>query len=53
MELINKFLEFELLNIGTYHLKVSPLFLVLLIVIITKVVLIVIKQSIFRQQEFR
>ncbi len=50
MELINKFLEFELLNIGTYHLKVSPLFLVLLIVIITKVVLIVIKQSIFRNR---
>jgi small-conductance mechanosensitive channel len=50
MELINKFLEFELLNIGTYHLKVSTLFLVLLIVIITKVVLIVIKQSIFRNR---
>jgi small-conductance mechanosensitive channel len=50
MDLINKFLEFELLNIGTYHLKVSNLFMVLLIVAITKVVLIVIKRSIFRNR---
>tara|TARA_R110001592_G_scaffold38643_6_gene127402 strand:- start:2309 stop:3142 length:834 start_codon:yes stop_codon:yes gene_type:complete len=50
MDLINKFLEFELLNIGTYHLKVGSLFLVLLIIIVTKVVLIIIKQSVFRNR---
>ena len=49
MELLNNFLEFELLTIGNYSLKVSTLVSVLLILIITKIVLWVIKKSIFRK----
>lgn len=50
MELINKFLEFELIHIGTYSLKVSTLFLVLLILVLTKLALFIIKKSVFRNK---
>ncbi|MBM1104710.1 mechanosensitive ion channel [Aurantibacter crassamenti] len=49
MELINNFLEFELFSVGKYSLKVIALFMVLLIIIITKVILTLIKKSIFRK----
>ena len=50
MELFNKFLEFELFNIGNYYLKVSTLVFALLIIVITKVILWLIKKSIFRKR---
>jgi small-conductance mechanosensitive channel len=50
MEVINKFLEFELLSIGKYSLKFSTLFLVLMVIIITKVILWLIKKSLFRKK---
>ncbi|WP_111707846.1 mechanosensitive ion channel family protein [Lutibacter citreus] len=50
MELLTKFLEFEILSIGEYSLKVSALFLALLIVIITKVILWLVKKSLFRNK---
>lgn len=50
MEMLNKFLEFELLSIGKYSLKVSTLFLVLIIIILTKVILWLTKKSIFRKR---
>ena len=50
MELINKFLEFELLSIGEYKLRVITLFIVLLILIMTKAALWLIKKSIFRKK---
>ena len=50
MEMLDKFLEFELLSIGEYSLKVSTLFLVLIIIILTKVILWLTKKSIFRRR---
>jgi small-conductance mechanosensitive channel len=50
MDLLNKFLEFELFNIGEYHLKVSALFSVLLIFIVTKFILWILKKSLFRNK---
>jgi len=50
MELLNKFLEFELISIGKYSLKVSTLFLALIIIVLTKVILWLIKKSIFRKR---
>lgn len=50
MELLNEFLEFELLSIGSYSLKISTLVLVLVIILLTKMILWVIKKSIFRRK---
>ena len=50
MELLNNFLEFEIFSIGKYSLKVSTLVLVLFIIVITKVILWLIKKSIFRKR---
>ncbi len=55
MDLIKSILEFELLNINKYSLKVSNLVIALLIVVITKAILMLIKRSLFRKknnQEF-
>lgn len=50
MELLNKFLDFELLSVGEYSLRVSTLFLVLIIIVLTKVILWLTKKSIFRKR---
>ncbi len=50
MELLNKFLEFELLTVGKYTLKVSTLFLMAIIIVITKVILWLIRKSLFRKK---
>ncbi len=50
MELINNFLEFDLLRIGKYNLKVVTLFIALLIIILTRVILWLIKKSMFRRR---
>ncbi|MFD2917566.1 mechanosensitive ion channel family protein [Psychroserpens luteus] len=50
MELLNKFLEFELFSISTYSLKVGTLVLVLLLIVLTKAILWIIKKTIFRRR---
>lgn len=50
MELLNKFLEFELFSVSTYSLKVGTLVLVLLLIILTKFMLWIIKKTIFRKR---
>ncbi|WP_158837523.1 mechanosensitive ion channel family protein [Polaribacter sp. L3A8] len=50
MDLLQKILEFELFNVANYSLKISALFMVLLIFIITKVVLWLLKKSLFRNK---
>ena len=50
MKLLNDFLEFELFKIGEYNLKVGTLVLTLLIIFITRIILWVIKKSIFRKR---
>tara|TARA_R110001599_G_scaffold335402_7_gene552355 strand:- start:11085 stop:11204 length:120 start_codon:yes stop_codon:yes gene_type:complete len=39
MDLLNKFLGFELLSIGEYSLRVGTLVLVLIIIVLTKLIL--------------
>lgn len=53
MEVINKILEFELVSVGEYTLRISSLLVVLLIVIVTKVILVLIKKSLFRKRKLR
>lgn len=50
MELLNNFLQFELFNIGKYSLKVSTLVVVFLTVVFTKVILLILKKSLFRKR---
>jgi len=49
MEIINDILQFELINAGQYKLRVATLFMVLLILAIMKVLLWLIKKSLFRK----
>lgn len=51
MEVINKILEFVLISAGNYKLRVISLFLILLIIVITKVLLWLIKKSLFRKRK--
>jgi small-conductance mechanosensitive channel len=53
METIKKILEFEIINIGEYKLKVISLLIIILIVAITKLLLWLIKRSIFRKKNFK
>ncbi|SHI58175.1 Mechanosensitive ion channel [Arenibacter nanhaiticus] len=50
MELLHKFLEFELLSIGKYNLKVIGLVIAFLIIMITRIILWAIKKSMFRKR---
>ncbi|WP_026811070.1 mechanosensitive ion channel family protein [Arenibacter latericius] len=50
MELLNKFLEFELLSIGKYNLKVVGLVIAVLIIMVTRFILWLIKKSMFRRR---
>jgi small-conductance mechanosensitive channel len=50
MDLITKILEYELLNIGQYHVRVITLVMVLLILVITRLILFIIKNSLFRRR---
>ncbi len=50
MELIEKILEFELLSVGEYSLRISTLFIAFLIIVSTKVILWLIKKAIFRKR---
>ncbi len=53
MEVINKILEFELISVGQYKLKIISLLGVLLIALITKVILLLIKKSLFRKSKLK
>ena len=53
MEVINKILEFELISVGQYNLKIISLLGVLLIALITKVILLLIKKSLFRKRKLK
>ena len=53
MEIINDILQFELINAGPYKLRVGALFMVLLIFLITKVLLWLIKKSLFRKSRLK
>ena len=53
MEFLNKFLEFELFSIGKYSLKVSILFWILIIILVTKIILWLVKKSLFRNKSLK
>lgn len=48
---IEKILEFEIISIGQYNLKIISLFVIFLIIVATKIVLWLIKRSIFRKKK--
>jgi len=48
---IEKILEFEIISIGQYNLKIISLLVIILIVVVTKIVLWLIKRSIFRKKK--
>jgi small-conductance mechanosensitive channel len=50
MEVLNNILEFELLRIGDYTIRVYTLVSVLIIIVMTKIVLTLIKKALFRRQ---
>ncbi len=51
MEVFRTFLEFDLVNIGKYNIKVYTIFAVLFILLITKILLWLIKKGLFRNQK--
>lgn len=53
MEIINKILEFELISVGEYKLRIISLLGVLLIALITKMILLLIKKSLFRKHKIK
>ncbi len=53
MELIDKILEFELISVGEYTLRIISLLGVLLIALITRVILLLIKKSLFRKSKIK
>ncbi|MGB5227247.1 MAG: mechanosensitive ion channel domain-containing protein [Eudoraea sp.] len=53
METLNKILEFEILSLSNYTIRVSDLVTILIILIITKLILWVIKKALFRKYKFR
>ncbi|MGB5361437.1 MAG: mechanosensitive ion channel domain-containing protein [Eudoraea sp.] len=53
METLNKILEFEILSLSNYTIRISDLVTILIILIITKLILWVIKKALFRKYKFR
>lgn len=53
METLKKLLEFELIVVEDYNLKVYSFFTVLLILVITKLILWLIKKALFQKQRLR
>lgn len=51
MEIIRNFLEFEIISIGDYRLKVHTLVIMFLIFLVTKVILWLIKIALFRKHK--
>jgi small-conductance mechanosensitive channel len=53
MEVIHKILEFSILRTGNYELKVGKILLVVFILLVTRLLLWLIRISIFRKRKFR
>jgi small-conductance mechanosensitive channel len=53
MEVINEILEFELISIGQYKFRIISLLVVFIIAIATKVILMLIKKSLFRKRKLK
>ncbi len=53
METINKLLEFELINVGEYKIRVYTIAIVLLIILITIAILWLIRRTLFRKRKFK
>ena len=53
MELLRKFLEFELINIGKYEIHVYTLVIIFLIYLMTKLIICLIKKTLFRKTKFK
>jgi small-conductance mechanosensitive channel len=51
MEILRDFLEFEIIKIGDYTLKVHTLFIIFLIFLVTKLILWLIKIALFRKHK--
>ncbi|MCJ7758300.1 MAG: mechanosensitive ion channel, partial [Gillisia sp.] len=52
MEILKKFLEFVLISAGEYKIRVYTLVTILLIFLVTKLVLWLIKKTLFRERKF-
>ena len=53
METLRKFLEFELISVGEYKIRVYTLVTILIIFLITKLILWLIKKTLFRKRKFK
>ena len=53
MEALRKFLEFKLIDLGEYEIRVYTLVSILIIFLITKLILWLIKKTLFRKREFK
>ena len=53
MDTINKFLQLELINVGESTIKVYTLVVALLILLATKILLWLIKKSLFRNRRLK
>jgi small-conductance mechanosensitive channel len=53
MEILRKFLEFELISIGEYNIRVYTLVTILMIFLITKLILWLINKTLFRKHKFK
>ncbi len=51
MQELKSFLEIDLLNIGTYHIRVFTLLVAFLIILLTKFITWIIKKALFRKQK--
>ncbi len=51
MEAFSKFLEFEIINVADYKIRVYTLVMILVILFVTKVVLFLIKKALFRHNK--
>ena len=53
MEILNKILQFEIINIGSYHLCVLTFLIILFILVTIKLLLWLIKKSLFRRKNVK
>ena len=51
MEILREFLEFELIRVGEYKIRVYTLATILIIFLITKLILVLIKKTLFRKRK--
>lgn len=51
MEILREFLEFELIRVGEYKIRVYTLVTILIIFLITKLILVLIKKTLFRKRK--